>query len=371
VFGGETPYTDAMSATPTDSGRVVPMKTPAHSLRAVLEAHRGEHHAIAIRGYPDPDSIGSAMAHAHICEAFEIRSTILYFDDISHYENRALVKKLAIEMVRYSEDADLSGIQRIAVVDAQMLELPEDLARLPVVTVVDHHAPQGELTAEFSDVRDDAGSTSSIYGEYLAAGLASMDTEDPRCARLASALLYGIRSDTDDYLLARELDYRAAAFLASYADHDLLTQISLQAVSARTMEITQRAYANKVIADTYMLAGVGYVRDEDRDSIGQAADYLLRREGIDTVIVYGIVNSQFVDGSLRTTSDVVEPDRFLKELFSVDAHGVPYGGGRADKGAFKIPLGPFAHCSDRDLLWSMVQRTIEDLFFNKIGINRE
>ena len=37
----------------------------------------------------------------------------------------------------------------------------------------------------------------------------------------------------------------------------------------------------------------------------------------------------------------------------------------------KIPLGPFAHCGDRDLLWSMVQRTIEDLFFNKIGISRE
>jgi hypothetical protein len=48
-----------------------------------------------------------------------------------------------------------------------------------------------------------------------------------------------------------------------------------------------------------------------------------------------------------------------------------YGGGRTDKGAFKIPLGPFACCGDRDLLWRMVQRTIEDLFFNKIGISRE
>jgi nanoRNase/pAp phosphatase (c-di-AMP/oligoRNAs hydrolase) len=137
------------------------------------------------------------------------------------------------------------------------------------------------------------------------------------------------------------------------------------------MDITQRAYANKVIADTFLLAGVGYVRDEDRDSIGQAADYLLRREGIDTVIVYGIVNNQFVDGSMRTTSDVVDPDRFLKDLFGLDAHGVAYGGGRAEKGAFKIPLGPFSQCGDRDLLWRMAQRTIEDLFFRKIGIARE
>jgi len=89
------------------------------------------------------------------------------------------------------------------------------------------------------------------------------------------------------------------------------------------------------------------------------------------VISFGIVNNQFVDGSLRTTSDVVEPDRFLKDLFGVDAHGVPYGGGRTDKGAFKIPLGPFSRCGDRELLWRTASRTIEDIFFNKIGITRE
>ncbi len=350
--------------------RLASTPTPADLLREVLAGHRGERHLVAIRGYPDPDSIASAMAHAYLCDHFDIETVILYFDDISHHENRALVKKLAIEMVRFSEKVNLADYDRMAVVDAQMLEPGDGLSGIPLVSIVDHHKLQGEIKAEFVDVRDDVGSTSSIYAEYLAAGLAPMEREDAACAKLASALLYGIRSDTDDYLLAREIDYKAAAYLATYADHELLTQISLQAISARTMEITQRAYANKVIADTHMLAGVGYVRDEDRDSIGQAADYLLRREGIDTVIVYGIVNNQFVDGSLRTTSAVVDPDRFLKELFGVDAHGVPYGGGRADKGAFKIPLGPFAHCSDRDLLWGMVQRTIEDLFFNKIGITR-
>jgi nanoRNase/pAp phosphatase (c-di-AMP/oligoRNAs hydrolase) len=350
--------------------RIAPVRSPAQRLREVLSAHRGEHHVIAIRGYPDPDSIGSAMAHAYICAQFGIDATVLYFDDVSHYENRALVKKLAIDMVRYG-DGELPAFQRVAVVDAQMLELPPPLSELPIVSIVDHHRLQSDADAEFMDIRDDTGSTSSIYAEYLAEGLAPMEQENPDVAKLASALLYGIRSDTDDYLLAREIDYRAASFLAPYADHELLMAISLQSVSPRTMDITQRAYANKVIADNFMLAGVGFVRDEDRDSIGQAADYLLRREGIDTVICYGIVNNAFVDGSLRTTSDVVDPDRFLKELFGNDPHGVPYGGGRADKGAFKIPLGPFSQCGDRDLLWRMVQRTIEDLFFKKIGIARD
>jgi nanoRNase/pAp phosphatase (c-di-AMP/oligoRNAs hydrolase) len=356
---------------PQEKPRILPVPKPAERLRQVLEGHRGERHVVAIRGYPDPDSIGSAMAHAYICTHFDIEPTILYFDDISHQENRALVKKLAIEMVRHSPQIDLSSFDRMAVVDTQMLDLPAEVERIPIVSVVDHHKLQGDLDAEFVDIRDDAGATCSIYSEYLAAGIGGLERDTPECARLASALSYGIRSDTDDYLLAREIDYKAAAYLAPFADHDLLMSISMQSISPRTMEITQRAYANKVIADTYLIAGVGYVRDDDRDSIGQAADYMLRREGIDTVLCYGIVNNQFVDGSLRTTSNVVDPDRFLKELLGADGHGIFYGGGRTDKGAFKIPLGPFASCSDKELLWRVVQRTIEDLFFNKIGINRD
>lgn len=356
---------------PADKPRVLSTQPATTRLREVLERHRKEKHVIAIRGYPDPDSIGSAMAHAFICNSFDIEPTILYFDDISHQENRALVKKLAIEMVRYADGMDLGQYDRMALVDTQTVELPPETAAIPVVSVVDHHKLQGEANAEFVDIREEAGSTCSLYAEYLAEGLADLEAESGTTGKLASALLYGIRSDTDDYLLAREIDYRAAAYVAPYVDRELLLSISKQSISPRTMEITQRAYASKVISNTYLISGVGFVRDGDRDSIGQAADYLLQREGIDTVLCYGIVNNQFVDGSLRTTSNVVEPDRFLKELFGFDRHGTAYGGGRSDKGAFKIPLGPFSHCGDRDLLWRMVQRTIEDLFFNKIGVARE
>ncbi len=346
-------------------------KTPTESLEAVLSKCRGQKHIIAIRGYPDPDSIGSAIAHSFICQHFDIEALILYFDDISHQENRALVKKLEIEMHRYHEGLDVSGFNRISLVDSQSIELPAEIDKLPICTIVDHHKVQVVPKAEFTDIREDSGSTCSIYSEYLASGSIELDRENPLCAKMASALLYGIRSDTDDYLLAREIDYRGASFLAPYADHELLLTISLQNISPRTMEITQRAYASRVMADTFLISGVGFVRDEDRDSIGQAADYLLRREGIDSVLCYGIVNNQFVDGSLRTLSDVVEPDRFLKELLGSDSRGIPYGGGRTDKGAFKIPLGPFANCTDKDLLWSMVKHSIEDLFFEKIGISRE
>ena len=341
------------------------------NLHQILETHRGERHVIAIRGFPDPDSIGSAMAHAYICQSYDIDTIILYFDDISHQENRALVKKLAIDMVRYTEKLDLTNYQGLAIVDSQLFTVPAPLDELPVISIVDHHKLQPETQADFLDVREDSGSTCSIYAEYLAEVGPALERENSQCGKLASALLYGIRSDTDDYLRAREIDYRAASFLAPYADHELLLAISMQSISPRTMEITQRAYANKVIADTFLIAGAGFVREEDRDSIGQAADYLLQREGIDTVLCYGVINNHFVDGSLRTTSNVVDPDRFIKDLLGTNpSSGEYYGGGRADKGAFRVDLGLFRHCGNRELLWELTQRTIEDLFFNKIGISR-
>ncbi|MEE2961528.1 MAG: DHH family phosphoesterase [Myxococcota bacterium] len=341
------------------------------NLATILQAHHGEKHAVAIRGYPDPDSIGSAMAHAYISEEFDIECIILYFDDISHQENRALVKRLAIEMVRYDEKLDLTGLDAIAIVDSQLFQLPPPLDKLPIISVVDHHKNQMDTTAEFVDIREDSGATCSIYAEYLSDKIATMDRENPFCAKLASALLYGIRSDTDNYLRAREIDYRAASFLAPSADHDLLMSISLQSISPRTMEITQRAFANKVIVDNFLVSGSGYVREEDRDSIGQAADYLIQREGIDTVLCYGIVNNRCIDGSLRTLSDVVDPDRFIKELLGKGPDGVFYGGGRTDKGAFRIALGLLSQCPDRDLLWSLVRKTVEELFIKKIGTKPE
>ena len=176
------------------------ISTPSQRLREILGSYSGEKHIIAIRGYPDPDSIGSAMAHAFICQQFDIEPLILYFDDISHHENRALVKRLAIEMVRFSDQPELSEFDRISVVDAQAVDLPGTLQSLPLVSIVDHHKFLIESNAEFMDIREDSGATCSIYAEYLSENLATLDRENPYCAKLCSALLYGIRSDTDDYL---------------------------------------------------------------------------------------------------------------------------------------------------------------------------
>lgn len=338
-------------------------------LQAVLSKAKGKRLLICIKGYPDPDNIGSALALQWLAKQNAIESDIIHFEEISHHENRALVKKLDIDIDQYSDGFDFSRYDYFAINDAQNTDLPVKLPEsCELLVFVDHHKALGTVKGHFIDIRETAGATASIYAEYLEQCDYDFSGEDAVEQRIATALMHGIRTDTDNFINATSLDYRASQFLTDCVDRDLLALISRQSIPAKTMDLTQIALQRKDIRGNFMFSGVGYVRDEDRDGIGQCADYLLNREGIDTVIVYGVVSGEYIDGSLRTKSHTVDPDKWIKDVFGQKPDGSYYGGGRKDKGGFQIPLGVFGKCSDKELLWILIKKTIDELFYEKIGI---
>ncbi len=351
----------------------VPSAAPegrADKLFHVLKAAQGKRLLICIKGYPDPDNIACALALSWLASRFHIDSRIIHFEEISHHENRALVKKLDLDMEHYSSDTDLTGFDYFAINDSQSPELPIKLPETcKLLSFVDHHKTLGTVESAFLDIREDAGSTAAIYAEYLMHSSVKFEGHDDYESKIATALMHGIRSDTDNFLNAQPIDYAASEFLTKFVDRDLLALISRQSIPAKTMDLTQIALQRKDIKGNFMFSGVGYVRDEDRDGIGQCADYLLHREGIDTVVVYGVVNGEFIDGSLRTKSHTLDPDKWIKDIFGKDPSGNFYGGGRRDKGGFQIPLGVFSHCSDKELLWILIKKTIDELFYEKIGVD--
>ena len=273
-------------------------------------------------------------------------------------------------MEQVSSEFDASEYDYFAINDSQRVDLPIKIPKqCKLLIFVDHHKTLSTSPAQFTDIRESAGSTSAIYAEYIQRSGREFSAESEEVSKIATALIHGIRTDTDDYVNATPIDYEASQFLASKLDKDLLSLISTQAISAKTMDLTQIALQHKDIKETFLFSGVGYVREEERDGIGQCADYLLHREGIETVVVYGVVGNSFVDGSLRTKSHTLDPDKWLKTIFGKDKEGYWYGGGRKDKGGFQIPLGVFAKCSDKELLWILIKKTIGELFYEKIGID--
>jgi nanoRNase/pAp phosphatase (c-di-AMP/oligoRNAs hydrolase) len=349
----------------------------------VLKAHRGERHIVVLQDFPDPDAISSAFAHQLIAGRYDIEVDMVYGRKISHRQNRALVRLLGINLQRYDESLKLERYDGAVFVDNQGttaggIVRALEKAVVPPLAVVDHHEPQEVLQAEFTDIRRTYGATATIYSEYLEHGLVEMDKGNKDHIRLATALTHGIITDTGGFVRARWEDFHAAAFLSPFKDADLLEQVMTQARSRQTMEIIHQALGNRQTAENLSLAGIGYLRAEDRDAIPQAADFLLTEENVHTAIVYGIVTGEGWDetlvGSMRTSKVTMDPDEFIKEVFGKDAAGHYFGGGKLSAGGFEIPIGFLAGGHDEeyeDLKWQTYDTQIKQRVFAKIGIDQD
>jgi len=351
----------------------VKTKSQWSALASVLARHRGKKLLVVLVGYPDPDNIGSGLALQFLAREYGIETHILSFHEVSHQENRALVKQLELDLWLYEERTDLSAYEIYALVDTQRTEatpIDAELKAKTLIAVVDHHKKCNDLAAEFIDVREDAGSTCGICTEYIEEFLPEgLDSNEPEHVKLATALMHGIRSDTRVFLEASQEDFLAAAYLWPAVDQALLRKISAQSLSPAVMDMIQSALERRRVYDNFLFSDVGFVRKENRDGIPQAADFLLTRAGIDTVLVFGIVNGRTIDGSLRTRSDTINPDTFLKKAFGIDEEkGSHYGGGNVrDKGAFQIPIGFLAQHNDRDQLYRLACEIIHEKFLEAIG----
>jgi nanoRNase/pAp phosphatase (c-di-AMP/oligoRNAs hydrolase) len=348
----------------------------------VLEAHRGEKHIVILHDFPDPDAIASAFAHRLISAVFDIHVDIVYRGEISHQQNIALVKLLAIELINYEKSPELSQYNGAVFVDNQgtssgVIVEALEAANVPVLIVVDHHEKQERLKPAFSDIRR-IGATATIYAEYLAQGVIQMDKSRKDHVAAATALMHGLMTDTHNFIRATVEDFQAASFLSQYRDPDLLEYIMSQARSKQTMEIIHQALENRLTVENVSIAGIGYLRPGDRDTIPQAADFLLSEENVHTAIVYGIIaddkQEEVLIGSLRTSKLTLDPDEFIKDVFGKNEAGYYFGGGKTSAGGFKIPLGFLSGSHGetyQDLKWRVYDSQIKHKIFIKIGDEEE
>ncbi len=361
-----------VSSRPAD---VVHLKKSAE-LVALLQTHKGERHAIVMQDYPDPDAISSAWAHKMIAAKFAIECDIVYEGRISHQENLALVQLTDIDLVRYSEGDDLKQYHHTVFVDNQgttsrLTDRFTEIGVKPLV-IVDHHEIQDRIESVFTDIRK-IGATATIYTEYIREGLLELKKTDPKSVMLATSLMHGIRSETSGLIRAGVEEMVAATFLTEFVNHSMLEDILSVKRSKQVMDVIRLALGNREIRDNYSISGVGYLRVEDRDSIPQAADFLLTEENAHTAIVYGIIikgDREMVVGSMRTDKVTLNPDEFLKEALGATETGRYYGGGRRGAGGFEIPIGFLAGVTDEELnrmKWHLYDELIKKKFFAKIG----
>jgi nanoRNase/pAp phosphatase (c-di-AMP/oligoRNAs hydrolase) len=351
----------------------------AHAFADLLSRHRGEVHIVALQDFPDPDAIASALAYRTLAAAFDIRADMVYEGRISHQENLALVHLLDIDLTRFSDAMPLEQYAGAVFVDNQgtTTRLLDRLveAEVPIVAVIDHHAPQGVLHPEFSDIRP-VGAAVTIMTDYLRGGdIVKLDMEKEEHVRLATALMHGLRSETNGFIRAGPEEYVAAAYLSRFMDPQLLESILHVQRSRGTMDVIRIALTDRLVMAGFSMAGVGYLRPGDRDAIPQATDFLLTEENVHTAICYGILlgegEREAVVGSVRTAKVTMDVDQFLKRALGSDARGRYYGGGRSRAGGFEIPIGFLEGADDPEqikLKWVAFNRQIRGKLLHAAGL---
>jgi nanoRNase/pAp phosphatase (c-di-AMP/oligoRNAs hydrolase) len=354
----------------------------AQAFAAFLERHRGEQHVVALQDFPDPDAIATALCYRILAERWGIGADILYEGRISHQENLALVHVLDIRLTRFTESMPLSSYDGAVFIDNQgtTTRLTDRLidAGVPAIAIIDHHAPQKLLEAEFVDIRP-VGAAATIVADYLRSGIVmQLDPERSVHVQLATALVHALRSETNDFIRAGPEEHAAGAFLSRFQDPQLLESILRVQRPRGAMEVVRRALTDRLVRGGYSIAGVGYLRPTDRDAIPQAADFLMTEENVHTAIVYGILvgegEREAVIGSVRTSRMTVDVDQFLKSTLGSDARGRYYGGGRSRAGGFEIPVGFLEGAADADqmkLKWEAFNQQIRSKLLRAAGIDDE
>ncbi len=333
--------------------------SPSESLHVTLENHRGERLLIVLQDFPDPDALSSGWAFKLIAQRYRIDCELIYAGTLSHQENIALVKLTNLPAQRWTPQTfnakDLSIYSGCVFIDSQGATsqlTPLILkANLPIVAMIDHHNGHQDLPVEFLDVRPHIRATAVILTQYIQAGLLQLDPDSTPHTQCATALMHGIRSDTQNLQQAREEEFLAAAYLSRFYETQLLSTVLRSSRSKRVMDVIERALSNRVVQNNFSVAGVVYLRYEDRDAIPQAADFLVTEENVHTALVYGIVRDEDEDlelvvGSLRTNKLTLDPDEFIKEAFGKDAQGRFFGGGRDQAGGFEVPVGFLSGSND-------------------------
>jgi nanoRNase/pAp phosphatase (c-di-AMP/oligoRNAs hydrolase) len=317
---------------------------------------------IVCHNNPDPDCLASAFALGRIAADAGIdERRILYSGDISHQQNRAFINLLEIDLTAFDAAAvtDRPADSLVAFVDhsrpGSNNEVPEGT---PVDIVIDHH-PAEDVEARFVDHRESIGATATILTQYVRELDLSLDSA------LATALLFAIRRETLGFLRgATEAEYAAAGHLHGPTDRDLLRRLATPSVSGATVDAIADAIRNRDVRGSVLVSHVG--RTSERDALPQAADYLATLEGVETAVVYGIVEDS-IHLSARSTDARLHVGTVLREAFG----GVGSAGGHREMAGGEVPLGVFAEYDDTAQLVAMVERVVTDRLVDALKLSRD
>ena len=321
-----------------------------------LRAHfyDAERVLILMQDDPDPDAIVSAFALKTLLGRTRTSAPMCTFGTITRPENVAMCKILEIEVEAIDAGA-LDQFDRVAMVDVQPSFLEERFEEGDLV--IDHHPIEHPIHARIKDVRPSYGATSTIMVEYLRAADIKISQ------RLATALLYGIKSDTLG--LERggtKADLEAFSYLYLLANHNALRRIERPELSQDALDVLARGLAKRRVVQGVFFSHLGRVATVDL--IPQFADFGLQAEGVQWSVVSGVVGDE-VHVSVRNVGYVKSAGDVTRAAFG----DLGAGGGHRTMAKAVFPLRQLRQAEEADGSGGACQERIIERFLRALGGN--
>ncbi len=278
-------------------------------VKKLREAHEGaDKLLILLHDCPDPDAMASALALRTVLGRNRQTATIGHLGaPVSRPENVAMMELLEIDVVPVTVEQARS-FDSIAMVDVQ----PSFFGSLfPVVgSVIDHHPRMKGYEADFVKVSVSEGATSTIMTGLLRVSDVEISS------RLATALLYGIKTDT--FSLSRDADsedVEAFVFLYKKANLGLLRKIGKAEIPSDDLAAFGGSLARHWINDSVLFVNLGKIEQEYL--IPKMADFCMQVKDADWVVAFGILQGSHLVVSLRNVGYVKSAGRVAREVFGM------------------------------------------------------
>ncbi|HPO49826.1 MAG TPA: DHH family phosphoesterase [Spirochaetota bacterium] len=257
---------------------------------------------------PDPDSLGSAFGINYLLsKVFNKKSQIYFGGIIGRAENNMMIQTLDIPVIQLKDDEKLPELP-IILMDTQPNTGNNPLKKneLPLI-IFDHHPIQKKsLEVIYADIRLDYGSTCSLVYKYF------KEYNVKPTINVATALYYGIETDVvGDGRTAFKIDFILMEELSKHINREKLYSIENPDLPFDYYLHIKKGLENSVIYDNFLISSLGDIKNPDY--IGEIADYLIRCDKVNIVLVMGIYKD-IIQLSFRSELKKIDAGVALKKI---------------------------------------------------------
>ena len=321
--------------------------------------------AIFTHSNPDPDAIGSAVGIQWLLKKkFGISSDIFYVGEISHPQNKTLINVLSI-ILKKSEEYKTETHKKVILVDCGPSYVGMDLK---IDVIIDHHRIKiNNDDYEYVNIQQLGSCCSLVYNliESIENGMFENEADEESARFVATTMLIGIKTDTNDLLSENtaDMDHLAYQKLAKCADMSKISAILNYPLPKYLFDIESQALdeENSKQINAALVSYIGIISAIKRDCLPILSDKFIRMEGITTAVVFSIIGDN-IEVSVRSKDVTLDVDAFCKKVF-----GREFAGGKYGSGGAKIPLGFFSISQQqKEEIKEKIAETIKSIIMAKI-----